>query len=149
MNRKRKSANDPNENAPKPSGEGSAAVPRQKTFFDSIAESELLLLLKQLILSLVERVENLQELVMEALSQVAGRATKEEKELYTPKEFAKIVGLKVATVQEYLRTNRIAGTRTATGRGGIGEWRITREELIRYQNEGKLPPEDPPYRYIR
>ena len=147
MNRKQKSAGD-DESLPKLNGDGATALPRQKTFFDSIAESELLLLLKQLILSLVERVENLQALVMEALSQVAGGATKSEKELYTPKEFAKIVGLKIATVQEHLRNERIAGTRTATGRGGIGEWRISREELIRYQNEGLLPPEKP-YRYIR
>jgi hypothetical protein len=59
---------------------------------------------------------------------------------YTTSEFAEIVGRARFTVQEWCRLGRLHAQRRASGRGEHGEWKIPHAELVRYQNEGLLPP---------
>src|SRR5207302_416532 len=61
------------------------------------------------------------------------------KELYSVEEFAKIIKRVPYTVREWCRLGRVRAIKTQGGRGGIPEWRIPHEELIRYRNEGLLP----------
>ncbi len=62
-----------------------------------------------------------------------------EKEAYTPKEVAGMLGKKEYTVREWCRLGRINAKKLPNGRGNEGEWRIPHEELMRYQAEGLLP----------
>ena len=63
-----------------------------------------------------------------------------ERRWYTVAEAAKILGKKKYTVREYCRLGRINATREeALGRGGLGRWCISAEELRRIQEEGLLP----------
>ena len=140
MSRTKKAKTRPEPESP-PATETAAL--HQKTFFDAFSKSEgisdLVTFLKELIMGLIARVANLEQRLVEALNRLLGGVPFEERDFYTTKEFAKAVGLKVPTVQEYLRLGRIEGVRTESGRGGIGEWRIAREEFLRFQNEGLRP----------
>src|SRR5690349_12902927 len=93
-----------------------------------ITESPILLLLQELIVALVQKVEKLEEFILELTNKLLGGVPFEDKEYYTPKELAKMKGLKVETIREYLKEGRIEGTRSRSGRGGIPEWRIHRDE---------------------
>lgn len=61
------------------------------------------------------------------------------KEFYTTAEVAAILGKRPFTVREWARLQRIPAQKTHAGHGIDAEWRISREELIRIQNEGLLP----------
>jgi len=58
---------------------------------------------------------------------------------YTTKQVAEKLRKKEYTVREWCRLGRIGATKLPGGRGNEGEWRISHEELERYQNEGLLP----------
>ena len=60
------------------------------------------------------------------------------KEFYLVHESAEIVNRRPFTVREWCRNGRLWAKKTPKG-GDLGAWRISHEELIRYQNEGLLP----------
>ena len=62
-----------------------------------------------------------------------------EKTSYTTKEVADILGKAPFTIREWCRLKRIHAEKAKCGRGSEEEWRISREELVRIQNEGLLP----------
>lgn len=80
--------------------------------------------------------DRLSEIVAHLSALVRQRTVKDQ---YTPKEVAEIVGKQEFTVREWCRLGRINATKRPGGRGNEGEWRISHEELLRYQNEGLLP----------
>lgn len=113
--------------------------PRQLQLFDDCDGALNLQLLTQRLDqqgSQLERVESL----LTALVEKWQSPQPPEKMAYTPKEFAKLVGLEPETVQGHLREGRIEGFKTHAGRGREREWRITRDEYVRFRNEGLLPP---------
>lgn len=61
------------------------------------------------------------------------------KEFYTTAEVAAILGKRPFTVREWARLQRIHAQKTHAGHGIDAEWRISRDELVRIQNEGLLP----------
>lgn len=61
------------------------------------------------------------------------------KEHYTVEEVAEILNRSRFTVREWCRHGRIRAAKGQAGRGAEKEWRISHEELLRYQNEGLLP----------
>jgi excisionase family DNA binding protein len=67
-----------------------------------------------------------------------------DKQYFTVREFARLVGCREDTVRSWARLGRIAATRTRSGRGGRSELRISREELLRYEAEGLLGGSDDP-----
>ena len=81
-----------------------------------------------------------------AVRELAERRT--VKESYSPAEVAQILNKKPYTVREWCRLGRLNATKALSGRGIDGEWRISREEILRWQKEGLLPV-DRPYRHVR
>jgi excisionase family DNA binding protein len=61
------------------------------------------------------------------------------REYYTVKEVAARLGKTEYTVREWCRLGRISAKKLEGGRGNEGEWRISHEELTRYQSAGLLP----------
>lgn len=61
------------------------------------------------------------------------------KEYFNVAETAKILEKNPYTVREWCRNARINALKTGSGRGESTEWRISKEEIARYQNEGLLP----------
>ena len=61
------------------------------------------------------------------------------KEWFTPEEFGKVVGKTRYTVSEWCRLERINAEKAESGRGRNREWRISRDELKRYEREGLFP----------
>lgn len=61
---------------------------------------------------------------------------------YTVAEFAELEGKRPYTVREWCRLMRINAEKRETGRGDSKEWKISHNELIRYRNDGLLPPPD-------
>jgi hypothetical protein len=61
------------------------------------------------------------------------------KEFYTTAEAAAILGKRPFTVREWARLGRVHAKKTHAGHGIDAEWRISRDELVRIQNEGLLP----------
>ena len=61
-----------------------------------------------------------------------------DQEWVTVAEFAKCIRRAKYTVREWCRTGRLNATKTAGGRGGRPEYRLSRAELLRYEAEGLL-----------
>lgn len=61
------------------------------------------------------------------------------KDWYSTAELASLLGKAEYTVREWCRLGRIAAKKLPGGRGNEGEWRISHDELIRYQRDGLLP----------
>ena len=61
------------------------------------------------------------------------------KDWYTPEEFGAVVGKTRYTVSEWCRLERINAEKAESGRGRNREWRISHDELKRYEREGLLP----------
>lgn len=76
--------------------------------------------------------------VAEELSALRSQQTAASKHWFTTKEFAEIVGKSDDYVRELCREGRLRFSRTKSGRGGKPEFRISAEELARYQAEGPL-----------
>lgn len=61
-----------------------------------------------------------------------------EKEYYSTKEAAQLLGKRPYTVREWCRLGRINSVKTLSGRGIDEEWRVSHAEIQRIQNEGLL-----------
>ncbi len=97
--------------------------------------------LKTVVATTVEPLERRLAAIEERLeSLVAELAAKRvAKEYYTTEEVAEILRKAPYTVREWCRLGRVLGEKSHSGRGLDEEWRISHEELTRYQNEGLLP----------
>lgn len=60
---------------------------------------------------------------------------------FTPKEFGEFVERNEYTVQQWCRQGRIRAEKCGGRAGPYQVWRISREELERYQKEDLLPPD--------
>lgn len=59
-----------------------------------------------------------------------------QKEYYSVKEVAKIIGKAEFTVREYCNNKRIIAEKKDSGRGISNEWKISHAELHHYLNHG-------------
>lgn len=75
--------------------------------------------------------------IEEAIKQLIEDRT--PREYYSTAEVATILGKAEFTVREWCRLGRVWAEKRACGRGPCKEWIISREELLRIQNEGLLP----------
>lgn len=143
MSRKKKknpNASNPNPEAASATNGGQAGEFVQRSLFDKMGESQLLIILKQILAALAQKIEKIEQALIDLLNRFLGGVPFSEREFYTPKEFAQIVELEPETVRQYLKEGRIDGKQSKPGRGGKLEWRISREELHRYQNDGLREP---------
>jgi hypothetical protein len=83
---------------------------------------------------LLERLERI-----EAMLVVLVERQQRDKEWYTTKEVADILGRSEYTVREWCRLRRVKAMKKASGRGMYQDWIISQEELQRIQKEGLLP----------
>lgn len=88
--------------------------------------------------NLERKLDALQGLV-NRLAEAKEKPTNSTKASYTTAEVAEMLGLQPLTVREWCRLGRVKAHKTHAGRGEDREWRISHEELLRYQNEGLLP----------
>src|SRR4051794_36740217 len=73
-----------------------------------------------------------------AIQVIASKHT--TKDQYTTKEFGQIVGTHPQTIRQHCINRRISAKKLeGVGRGSTDEWRISHQELVRYQNHGLLP----------
>lgn len=119
-----------------PQGNGHAGEFVQRSLFENLSEAQLLLVLKQIVSAIMKKIEHVEQAVIKILNYIMGGAPLGDKEFYTPNEFALIVGLEPDTVRSYLKEERIIGTQDKIGRGGKPVWRISRDELKHFQNNG-------------
>jgi hypothetical protein len=84
-------------------------------------------------MSVEERLEKIEAMLAVLIERQTVR------DFYTVEEFARIVGRAEYTCREWCRQGRIAAKKLPHGRGNEGEWRVSHEELLRYQKEGLLP----------
>jgi hypothetical protein len=84
---------------------------------------------------LLQRLERVETMLAELVRQ---RATKE---WYSTAEAAQVLDRAVFTIREWCRLRRVHAEKRRCGRGRSQEWMIAHAELVRYQNEGLLPPE--------
>lgn len=96
--------------------------------------------LETCMMQVATRMERIESVLVELHELVTNRQT--IKESYTTQEVAKILNKKPYTVREWCRLQRIKAEKTMCGRGSEIEWRISHEELVRYQNEGLRPVPD-------
>ena len=94
-----------------------------------------LLLDGSLVIALNETHSMLQRL--EAKLDVEHGEPTSEREWFTVVEVAERLGKTPFTVREWCRNHRVNASKTGN-RGGAGDWRIHRDEILRYENEGLL-----------
>lgn len=75
--------------------------------------------------------------IEQALTTLANQAVR--KDWYSVEEFAAIVNRSPFSCREWCRLERINGEKKKSGRGQHMGWRISHEELLRYQRDGLLP----------
>ncbi|GAB5407259.1 MAG: hypothetical protein Aurels2KO_54900 [Aureliella sp.] len=92
------------------------------------------------IAELKKEIGQLQQTITELRSMLVSET--KDKESYTTKEVAQILGRKPYTVREWARLQRINAFKAMCGRGSEEEWRVSHEELVRIQNDGLLPVPD-------
>jgi len=92
-----------------------------------------------------ERVRAIESALQQLLQKIDGE---QPKDFHTVTEAAELMGRAPYTVREWCRLGRLNATKALSGRGIDGEWRISREEILRWQKEGLLPV-DRPYRHVR
>ncbi|MGD0141448.1 MAG: hypothetical protein ABSD28_21535, partial [Tepidisphaeraceae bacterium] len=61
------------------------------------------------------------------------------KSSYTTAEFGRLIRVSNWYARELCRKGRVHATKANSGRGRSCEWRISHQELLRYQKEGLLP----------
>lgn len=94
---------------------------------------------------ILERLGGIEQRLVEITGLLA-RQHPVQKDWYTCSEIAAILGRRPYTVREWCRYGRIhAEKRSGVGRGSEEAWRISHDELVRYQNDGLLPLRRPPY----
>lgn len=86
---------------------------------------------------IIMRQERLELMLSELHASVAAPAL--IKSHYTTAEAAELLHRKPFTVRQWARLGRIDAEKTHSGRGIDPEWRISKEEIVRIQNEGLLP----------
>jgi hypothetical protein len=90
-------------------------------------------------LQLNERLQSIEDALVSLQSTPQEQEYEQVKEWYTPAEFSKAVDKTRYTVSEWCRLERINACKAQSGRGRCREWRISHQELERYQREGLLP----------
>ncbi|MFO0936209.1 MAG: hypothetical protein U0798_06815 [Gemmataceae bacterium] len=86
--------------------------------------------------SMIEVVERLTRIESTLQSLVNGRSNKE---WFSTKEVADILGKAEFTVREWCRLGRVNAKKQNTGRGPHAAWVISQQELLRLEREGLLP----------
>jgi excisionase family DNA binding protein len=85
-----------------------------------------------------ESPEMLTQILQKAFMSLASHGTF-DRESYSTDEAAQLLDRSRYTIREACRLGRIKATRAKDRRGGVGEWRIAREEIRRILDDG-LPP---------
>jgi hypothetical protein len=88
-----------------------------------------------------ERLKCIEEMLKTLVSQ-------RPKPWYTTREAGELLDRAEWTVRAWCREKRVKAEKLSNGRGGEGEYRISHEELERYQREGLLPKQNS-YRHPR
>jgi hypothetical protein len=83
-----------------------------------------------------ERFERLEKLIDQLAALMKGAA---KQEWYSTRQFAAAVGLARFTVAEHCRFRRLNAKKANKGTGKSKEWRLSHEEMLRYQRDGLLP----------
>jgi prophage antirepressor-like protein len=86
--------------------------------------------------SMHEVVERLTRIESALQSLASSRANKE---WFSTKEVADILGKAEFTVREWCRLGRVHAKKHNTGRGPHAAWVISQQELLRLESEGLLP----------
>jgi hypothetical protein len=115
-------------------------IPRGSRLRSEAASGDGLASLAELVAEKTALLEARLERIEAAISNIEQHVTTTPliKEFYTTAEAAEILGKRPFTVREWARLQRIHAQKTHAGHGIDAEWRISREELVRIQNEGLL-----------
>ena len=92
-----------------------------------------------------ERVSAMESVLQQLIQRIVSQP---QKEFHTVTEAAELMDRAPYTVREWCRLGRLNASKALSGRGIDGEWRISAEEIQRWQREGLLPVERP-YRHVR
>ncbi len=88
---------------------------------------------------LLRQILELQHQILERL-----RAERPSQQWYSPKELARLIGRKPATICGWCRSGRLVARKRPLGRGDKLEWEISADELRRYREHGLLPNSNQP-----
>ncbi len=86
----------------------------------------------------------LEQKLVAAVEQLVGLSpaestSKSTKDYYTTEDLVRQFGRKRETYERALREGKLQGIKVA-GRGRSGEWRVSKEEVTRWQDKGYLIP---------
>lgn len=88
--------------------------------------------------AIAARLDQLQR-SLDSIERPLARPQMPSRESFTQAELAELVRLSADTVRDHICRGRITATRARSGRGATLGWRVSREELRRYQAERLLP----------